>query len=200
MEYYLMEPPIKFDNFSKLSKKETKLVFEWFISKIPERINLLKMLYELEGLNKTELDFTLESLNKVWVWFTRIINVYSQQILGRDVSKDELPNEGSFIYDYIDDPKLSVLLTAISQDIGIYLGETFIKNNHTAKWGFVTNPKNISYVNKPAISDFIFGGEKSMYDVLSAVYNLSVRYSKGEGNEEELSRSFKRWEKRLVKN
>lgn len=194
-----MEPPIEFEDFSELKKKDAKIIFDWFTSNIQERVNLLKMLYEYDGHDKAALDYSVESLDKIWAWFVSLINLYTYHILKRDVPKERLPNEGSFIYDFINDSKLCVLLTAISTDIGIYLGETFIKNNPSAKWDFMSKPKDATFVNKPALSKFKLGGEKVMYDVVSVVYNLSESYSDGNGGDKELSRSYKRWEKRLIK-
>lgn len=200
MEYYLMEPPLEFEDFSKLKRKEAKVLFDWFTSNIEERVNLLKMLYAWDGFDKSDLDYSLESLDKVWAWFVGLINLYTHQILKRDIPKGKLPQKGAFIYDFMNYSNLCILLTAISTDIGIYLGETFIKHNPSAKWDFVSKPKDATFVNKPAISNFKFGGEKVMYDVVSVVYNLSLYYSEGNGRDNELSRSFKRWEKRLIIN
>lgn len=62
--------------FEKLTKKEGKEYFDWFISHVDERSDYLRQKVS-EGLNIPieSLDFSIESLIFIWRWFLKIVEL-----------------------------------------------------------------------------------------------------------------------------
>ena len=72
--YKVLEPPFKCENFENMKPKQAKEYFEWFQSQIPERINILsEAIHEYD--KNIVLDYSEESLIKVWSWFVDLIEV-----------------------------------------------------------------------------------------------------------------------------
>jgi hypothetical protein len=46
MEYEIMVPPIEIVDFFTLKKKEVQIIFDWFFSEIPTRLEYLHQLYK----------------------------------------------------------------------------------------------------------------------------------------------------------
>jgi len=191
-----MVPPIEVEDFSELKKKEAQLIFDWFVSEIPERLEYLHQLYKVGG-GKRELDYTPDSLDSLWEWFLRQIDSLSKhpnEIKDIYGSSDDL-----FLKDFADHEQLETLIISICTDIGIYFGEVFVRNHEQVKWGFVTKPKNMIYVNKPVLTGFKIIGETAAYDAVGAMYNIYQSYVLSGKGIRELGRSYERWKNRIAK-
>ena len=191
-----MVPPIEVEDFSELKKKEAQLIFDWFVSEIPERLEYLHQLYKV-GEGKRELDYTPDSLDSLWEWFLRQIDSLSKhpnEIKDIYGSSDDL-----FLKDFADHEQLETLIISICTDIGIYFGEVFVRNHEQVKWGFVTKPKNMIYVNKPVLTGFKIIGETAAYDAVGAMYNIYQSYVLSGKGIRELGRSYERWKNRITK-
>lgn len=66
--YPTIEVPFEFTPFSVMSKTEAEEYYEWFLSIIPQRIELLQENVELSG-SHVQLDFSQDSLISLWEWF-----------------------------------------------------------------------------------------------------------------------------------
>jgi hypothetical protein len=75
MEYEIMVPPIEIVDFFTLKKKEVQIIFDWFFSEIPTRLEYLHQLYKAGG-GKGDLDYTHDSLISLWEWFLRQIDIF----------------------------------------------------------------------------------------------------------------------------
>lgn len=70
MEYLLMQPPFEMKPFKDMTKKEAQNHFDWYVREIPTRIELLKNAYSATGgIEKKDLDYSSESLIKLWQWY-----------------------------------------------------------------------------------------------------------------------------------
>jgi hypothetical protein len=196
MEYDILVPPIEVDDFSKLKKKEAQIIFNWFFSEIPERLEYLHQLYKAGG-GKGDLDYTPDSLISLWEWFLR-------QIDGLSKHPDEVKqlygsSDNLFLKDFAGHEKLETLVMSICTDIAIYVGEVFVRNHEQVKWGFVTKPKVMDYANKPALTGFFTAGKPEVCDVVDAVYSCYHTYLRDGKRLKYLDRFYKRWKCWIVK-
>ncbi|WP_110953622.1 hypothetical protein [Anaerosinus massiliensis] len=73
MLYPLMDPP-NFMSYDDMTRSEAKKHLEWYVNQIPERLELLRKAYEETGGGaKEELDYSVESLRRLWEWFIPLI-------------------------------------------------------------------------------------------------------------------------------
>lgn len=154
MTYPWMAPPFEMKPFEEMNKKEAKQHFEWYISQIPERIEVLKELTE----HKISLDYSKESLIPLFAWYLSQITIYKLSDKEIDAELEDLRQYPDFVYE---DEKESLLANpvelkkedyALAMDIAIYYAETIIKNYPQVKWTFFTKPKSYAYLNEPILS------------------------------------------------
>ncbi|MBG9819595.1 MULTISPECIES: hypothetical protein [Bacillus] len=188
MEYVLMEPPIIMESFETLSKKETKILFDWFVNQIPLRIEVLKNVTNGE----VDFNFTPESLIDIYSWFLSQVEIYelSEEEIGKEL--EELRQYPDFIYE---DEKKSLLANpieiakvdyAIAMDIGIYYAEVIRRNHPQVEWTYFTKPKTYAYLNKPILH---FEEGDSIYyerEPIDLMFILNQRIKKGEVTERTL--------------
>jgi hypothetical protein len=190
LEYPLMTPPFEVKPFEKMTKKEAQLHFDWYLSEVPERVELIKKAYlETSGGKLEDLDLSPQSLVKLWSWFIpRIVTVTK--------SDEEIADELKKVPEWFNDKvienkrKLSVGSLSLAMDIAIYFAEVFIHNFDKLYWGFVTKPKSLVYVNSPVVMGFSTGIE---LDPRNLVYNLTLKEINGKTNKEYLLNLFEAW-------
>ena len=69
VEYDLLVPPLGL-NYDNLTPKQAKENFNWFISKIPERMEYFKKRCSSDlDIDIDELDYSADSFLHVWRWF-----------------------------------------------------------------------------------------------------------------------------------
>lgn len=129
--YHISVPPLSCD-VCQLSPKEAHEYFLWFLSVMPKRIDYL---LDQCLLNRAEHRLSPASLTIIWQWF--IDNV----VFDFDKASKQY--------------RLSTLSEYIIRDIGMYLGEVCIANNHGLQWSYFTEPKNDFFVNAPYIKGYI---------------------------------------------
>lgn len=188
MEYMFMQPPFEIKPFKDMTKKDAQKHFEWYVGSIPDRIEILKDAFEVLGRGKREeLDFSEESLVKLWNWY--IVNV---EISNK--TKEEIENEKSKLPEWvsrnISSQKIGIGWMSIAMDIAIYFAELFVKYYSNIKWGFVSKPNNLAYVNKPVLIGFKAGLD---LDTTNIVRNLTLKVANGEKDPESLSKLYKVW-------
>lgn len=152
MEYPLMHPPFEIKSFEEMKKKEAQQHFEWYISEIPSRIQLLKRAYHFTtNRSEEELDLSSESLIRLWEWFLHdIVEVVDRT--EEEIQKDLYETPRWLHADVRKvNKKLYVTSLSVSMDIGIYLAETLRKNNDLLYWGFKSIPKSLFCVNTPVL-------------------------------------------------
>ena len=151
VEYDLLVPPFGSDYYS-MSPKQAKENFEWFISKIPERVEYLSnRIAEDVKIPVSELDLSPDSLKTVWRWFlktARIEKTPKEQVAEMEMQWGHLGEH------WIEREKLTVATQFIVRDIGMYFGETFTKNHSNVTWDYFTKPKNHVNAKKPLLYGF----------------------------------------------
>ncbi|MFT8323422.1 MAG: hypothetical protein ABF649_21405 [Bacillus sp. (in: firmicutes)] len=191
MEYILMTPPFEVKPFEKMKKKEAQMHFDWFLSEIPKRIELISKAYLETGGGKLEdLDLTPQSLVNLWTWFIPRIEIVTKT---DEEIAEELKEAPEWLTEIAmeNNKKLSVGTLCLAMDIAIYFAEVFVKHFNKLDWGYVTKPKKMLYVNRPVIIGFSSGIE---LDPRNIVYNLTFRVVEGDKSKEGLFNLFKVWE------
>ncbi len=187
MNYELMAPPFEIKEFYEMNKKEAKEHFEWYISEIPHRIEILKNIYEELGGKKENLDYSINSLEDLWKWYLKNVQII-------DKSEKEILEEKEALPEWLKNEKImlkkiSIPWLAIAMDISIYLGEVFVRNNPQLQWTFVTKPKKIIHVNKPVIGDF----KNDKMDTRHILYVLTLKIVNNTTNEKALLNLYNVW-------
>jgi len=152
--YSLIELPQKFNkDMYSFDKLEAKEYYEWFNLIKNERLDVLKNHVQLEYPD-WELEYSRTSLIDLYSWFSK--NICLERISEKEISKiKEQINQTPLFNNVIDIPEYvySAVTASVCFDVGIYLGETLIKNNKDVKWGQKINSKNyIDYVQPILIS------------------------------------------------
>lgn len=157
IKYDVLIPPLS-KRIEDLTPKETKIFFEWYIGQIPKRVEYLAS-YVAGQLNidSHQIDYSPESLILVWKWFLGIAQTErtpKERIEGLCNLYVDLPIT---LRDYIlneSREQFSLQTEYILRDIGMYLGEVFVKNSQCIHWGYYTKPKTDFYVNTPLLLGF----------------------------------------------
>lgn len=178
-----MDPPFEVKPFEKMSAKEAKKHFKWYVLEVPNRINLLSVLFTATGGKGNLLDFSPMSLISLWQWFLTHIKT---TVKTKEEIDNELQNTPDWLKEEVrsNNKKLSLGSTTLAMDIAIYFAETIIKNcDMKVKWGYITKPKSLEYVNSPVLVGFKYNMELNPRAV---VYNLTLDVIDGKGSKEAL--------------
>lgn len=164
-QYIIPDPPF-IKQYHMLTPLEAEENYKWFINIIPDRLKRFFSIY----LGKTvddvdEIDFSPENLVVVWEWF---------------VKKSKHKNE-----------KFSPETEAIIRDIGVYLGEVFVRNNPSLSWD-LHKEKNVN-MNKPVISGFKDGDFYPVVDPLSATRGIALSILSNQSDKYDLYRCYVKW-------
>lgn len=190
MEYRLMTPPFEIKPFEKMTKKEAQIHFDWYLSEVPKRIELIRKAYLETGGGKLEdLNLSPQSLVKLWTWFIpRIVMVTKSD----EEVADELKKVPEWFKNKVieNKKKLSVGSLSLAMDIAIYFAEVFIHNFDKLYWGVVTKPKSLAYVNSPVIMGFSSGIE---LDPRNLIHNLTLKVIEGNADKKELLNLYEIW-------
>jgi hypothetical protein len=188
MEYIFMQPPFEVKPFKEMTKKDAKKHFDWYVGNIPNRIEMLRNAYEVtDGGRKEDLDLSSESLVKVWNWYINKAEI-------NEKSKEEIESVKNKVPEWIDrnigSQKISLGWMSIAMDIAIYFSECFVREFATIKWGIVSKPNSLAYVNKPVLTGFKTGIE---LDATNIVKNLTLKVANGEKDSEALLKLYRVW-------
>ncbi|KEO81191.1 hypothetical protein [Tumebacillus flagellatus] len=186
MEYRMMAPPFEVKAFEEMSKKEAQKNFDWFVNEIPDRIGQLDRYYKLTN-GAGSLDYEPESLKNLWEWFVQHLELVKKSKEEMKEEKRHLPEQFRNIIK-VEDVKLSLQTQMLVVDVAIYFGEVFAIK-HNLKWGFVTQPKQLVYLNKPVIIGF---GLKHLEPIM-IVQNLVRKTLRGESSPKLLLEIYEVW-------
>lgn len=151
MEYEMMIPPFEHIGFECLKKKEASEYFEWYVSQVKYRIEVLKNYVQNESENVI-FDYTPDSLISLWTWYEKKIKIV-------DKTKEELDEQmsryPSWMHNEIARTKISLETLKYGMDVAIYFAEVIIRNsNGKIQWGYFTSPKKRMSINEPTLLGF----------------------------------------------
>ena len=156
MEYEMMIPPFEHCEFSQMNKREAQFYFDWFISQVEHRINILNR-YIISEDEDMVLDFSIESLIPLWKWYEQKIQIVLKDNIDY---KKEIDLHPTWMEPYVSKTKISSETLKIGLDISIYFAEVMIRNNNgKIKWGFFCKPKEQISVNEPVLLGFEGGDD-----------------------------------------
>lgn len=146
LNYDILVPQLGKSIF-RLNEEETEEYFTWYMEKIPERVAYVSKVCAKElHIPAEKMDCSPESLLLLWKWFRR--RARTERIPGKKENRE--PKELWQI-----DRQLTLETEYILRDIGMYLGETFRKNNPQIYWTYYTSPKRDFFVNHPLLKGFV---------------------------------------------
>lgn len=151
LTYDLLIPPLK-KPFEEFSKEEAQNYFDWYIGKIPERINYLRT---YSGL---QLDLSPESLITIWAWFLKNAKIEKAPKIRLYELKRQLKRVPADIANTViteNTHQLSLQAEYMVRDIAMYFGEVCVVNNEPIYWGYHTDTKKDSFANRPILRGFL---------------------------------------------
>lgn len=151
VSYDFLIPPYGFD-FRSMTPAQAKKNFSWFLDHIPERMEYLcgRCAKDLK-ISENQLDYSAESLISVWRWFLKFARV--EETPRENIEQMEKASE-IFGESFINRVQFTVATQYMLHDVGMYLGECFVRNYTALEWTYYTKPKSDVYVNQPTISGF----------------------------------------------
>ena len=131
LTYDICIPPLK-SNLYEMNDEEAQACFDWYMSVLPERIKYVSetAAHKL-GCSVETFDLTPESLIPLWEWFLSVAEKEPASIQHEVIRSDY---------------QLSLQTEYILRDIGMYLGEAFVKNHSSLHWGIKKNQKTLSFI------------------------------------------------------
>lgn len=157
--YEIAIPRFKFElDFDKMTGKQTKEYFQWFISQIPTRIEYLSFkCAEYLNIPQEKLDLSPESLILIWRWFLQVAQIGKTPKRELKRLREELGDFPESFRDYViedSSEELTITTEYILRDIGMYMGEIFNREYDHIEWGYYSRPKSDMFVNKPLLIGF----------------------------------------------
>jgi hypothetical protein len=187
MDYAIIQPPFAL-KFREMPKKELQAYREWFHSVMPERLaELTKAVKSTPGLQSWEPDLSPNSLGPLGGW-------YRDQVETRKRTAKEIGEIESRLTFPIDIPneELTNKSFSLAMDIGMYFGQTVVKNLPGTHWDQpVKNPKFADY-GQPVIMGF---GTVPLNPVRIAV-TLAYAFAAKEQSGDRLRALFDFWSKK----
>ena len=191
VQYDLLVPPLGLD-FYNMTPKQAKENFEWFISKIPERMEYFRNRCTSDlNIRKESLDYSADSLILIWRWFLKTARM------------EKTPNEildkmkqGAKVFgeSFINWEQFTVATQFIMRDIGMYIGQSYVLNYPRLYWHYYTKPKNEVNAKQPVVAGFYFKDQFTEGEVnvnpMSFVDGAASRFYSKTQNENDIYDSY----------
>ncbi|WP_339298305.1 hypothetical protein MKY92_27515 [Paenibacillus sp. FSL R5-0623] len=175
-----------------MSRTEAKEYYEWFLSIIPRRIELLQEYVELSG-SHVQLDFSQDSLISLWEWFI-------PRIEQKKMTIEEINEELDLVPDWMR-PEVEQNVLKFSRDteiqiidIGIYFSSVLLHSSNKLKWVVINKPRNHVDVNQPLLA----GTGKIRLNPIRVVDVCTARALSDVGNINMLSDLYVWWKEKLL--
>ena len=149
VKYDLLVPPQGI-NYGEMTPKQAKESFEWFVEKIPERMEYFRNRCAKDlKISVEQLDYSRESLVLVWQWFLKTAR---REKTPKEQLEKMKQNAQIFGPSFINYEQFTVATHFIIRDIAMYVGQYWISNYPQLYWTYKTKPKDSVTVNQPIIS------------------------------------------------
>jgi hypothetical protein len=151
--YKIISPPFTL-NFKRMSPKELKAYYEWYLSLLPERINMLSnTVQSTSRYEKWAADLSPASLDTLGKWFSE--NIRTRKRSGAEKEERYSHSPAWFRKVDIGDFELTNQTFSLAIDIGMYLSQVFVKNIVGLKWlHAVKARKDDVHYGQPVIAGF----------------------------------------------
>ena len=191
MNYQLMETPFKLVPFHSMSHKQAEQYFQWFITEKDKRIQQLEKFIKCDD-ESINLDYSEESLLKVWKWFEPKIMFENKTDEELEIEIAKRPEKFKTSIPH-SPQKITTFTLALAMDISIYWGETLVVNNPTIYWGYKTSSKTLDGINRPVLLGFRYAGCVFPYTLIQVL----IRKSAKEKNGSRLFELYSKWIKNV---
>lgn len=150
LKYDILIPQLD-KNIFQLDEKEASDYFVWFTERIPERVSYISKVCATElRIPEEKMDCSPESLVLLWKWFLR--RAKTEPVVQSETEAERKRFLNSILKS---EQQLTLETEYILRDIGMYLGETFRKNNPNIYWTYYTKPRRDFFVNHPLLKGFV---------------------------------------------
>ena len=176
VKYDLLVPPLGLD-FYNMTPKQAGENFEWFISKIPERMEYFRNRCSRDlKISFEELNYSADSLMPVWRWFLQVARI--EKTPQEELEKME---EASKVFgdSFINWEQFTISTRFIMRDIGMYVGQCYVLKYPQLHWHYYTKPKNDIMVKQPLIAGFRARDKEKESDVFfQPIHMVEVQAAK----------------------
>jgi hypothetical protein len=149
--YQPVNPPFEHE-FVEMSQDELQAYFDWFLASIPGRVKELEAeVRRTPGFETWVADLTPASLDSLGEWF---VGQVEERPLTDDESKqgrESVPEKASFLLDELPTTTPTFRTLSLTFDVGIYLGQVFLKNRAGLSWQQFRGDKAYDDYGQPAI-------------------------------------------------
>lgn len=192
-DYVLFSPPPELADRPPWEWKasEGRSYFTWFLSEVPQRLAQLANVVssstpDLAGV----LRLSPESLVPLGTWFCSVVTACTK-------GEDQVTRELSAMSERarrmgVEDWALTTESLSIAVDLGIYLGEVFIKQDPRLRWELCTRPKRDVSYNQPVLE-----GGKMRLDPIQLVVVLAYGIARGNRGPNDLADLYHGWFERV---
>ena len=169
--YVVQQLPPEFakrpENFTP---KEAKAYYEWYMDILPQRVAYLTQTCAAEMKVSIESFDDFPNCCKVlWEWFLRHATLQETSEEERAQMRAQFGYLGEW---WIAKEKVSDFSELVLRDIGMFLGDSWVRHYPSLHWELVKKPKNYINVNKPHVVGF------SSKDIFEPIHMASVQASK----------------------
>jgi len=173
----------------KMSRRELKGFYSWFLDAIPERISSLeKAVKESEGFELWLANFEPSSLFQLGEWFRTRVQVRSRtsQEMASIRQRWSVPVE-------IPTWELTDRTISVAWDVGMYFGETVRKCIPNVRWSQALGKRQDVNYEYPVLLGF----GRTYLNPVSTMITVASGLADGQYSEDELHKCFLAW-KRLA--
>ena len=151
--YVVQQLPPEFakrpENFTP---KEAKAYYEWYMDVLPQRMTYLTQTCAAEMNVPIESFDDFPNCCKVlWEWFLRHATLQETSEMERAFMQAQFGYLGE---NWVLKKRLSDFSELVLRDIGMFLGDSWVKHYPSLRWELITKPKKYVNINKPHVVGF----------------------------------------------
>lgn len=199
--YQVLVPPIT-KRFSVMEPAEAEAFFQWFLSQKEERVAYLSAHFPHVGYRL----LSPHSLVPLWAWFLKQAKTERTPDAVTERHRAEVSQRSPELARDVfrtGQPRLTFETELLLWDIGIYLGETFIKNEPGLYWThYGPEVREDIFLNKPVLAGFQSTEVDPPFDLyFEPVHMAGVQARKilsGNTDPSDLFRVYKNWATKFV--
>ena len=158
--YFAQQIPSEFrkrpDDFSL---KEAQKYYEWYMDILPQRVAYLTQICA------TEMNVAIEAFGDfpncckvLWEWFLQHATL---QKTSEDERAQMRARFGYLGESWVLKERLSDFSELVLRDIGMFLGDSWVKHYPSLRWELITGPKRYVHINRPHVVGF---SSKDMFE------------------------------------
>ncbi|PIQ77698.1 hypothetical protein COV82_03125 [Candidatus Peregrinibacteria bacterium CG11_big_fil_rev_8_21_14_0_20_46_8] len=166
--YEIIAPPFTLE-FRKMSTKELKQYYEWFMNEKPKRLKLLdEAIKSTKGFEKWNNDFSVDSLTSLGKWITA---TKKRKLLSGDLTNETFSH---------------------AIDAAMYFGDVLIRTNNNLTWHHnINTAKNDADYGQPVVTR----NSKIPCNPVQLLVAFSYGLFEGTKKDTDLIKTFQYWDK-----